>query len=310
MTHSFYWRGLLLPWLLAVACQPTSAPPQNPPPAPEAIQASLAPAPDLNQVSDRNDIRPTSKGQRLEFGELTGEFIVPAESTPLLVWQSPSGLTWLTGAPALAASVSEEQLRQFKARIDNSELTLQIESIQREANGDSRIHYRLSTVPAHDYTQLLEFYSPGESITLKGVVAEVKANTLNPQNDPIDLETTAALEVIAQDETLSLEQLKPEDVRAFSKKPELRDFIKFLKQELQRGENRQRKFTEITQQFNLREQVLPRVKLGLKELKETGHRRCLADPERCRQRLLTCRPTLLRRCKPLDFLIGTRSLHR
>lgn len=258
-----------------------------------------------------HDIRPNSKGQRLEYGEIEGEFIIPSGTSAFLVQSQPSSLSalhWIFGFPAWAEEVlTDQEIRLFKARVDGETVEMNILNIQSGAGGEYRVHYLLKQVPVLEYTQLLEFYSPSETIVLKGIVPQIQANQRTRLSEPVDLDTTAVLEVVGRDENFYIHQLSIEDIRTLAQKPEVQNFRNFLKQELQRQDNRAQQFSAIAARFDIKGKVLPALRTRLDTLIARDVEQCKAEPKRCRQRWLQCRPTSFKRCPKPEEIEGIRS---
>lgn len=281
-------------------------------PSPSSTTGPLAGPVVTDTTVSSSEIRPNSKGQRLEYGEIEGDFIIPAGTSTFLVQAQPlalSPMSWLIGSPAWAAEeITDAQIRLFRARVDGESVEMNILAIQSTAAGERKVSYRIKQVPALEYTQLLEFYSPSETIQLKGIISQVQANQLTRLSEPVDLDTTAVLEAVGRDESTYIHQLSMEDIRTLAQKPEVQSFREFLKQELKRRENKAQKFSALTERFDIKGKVLPVLRTRLDALKARDLNQCKADPDKCRQRLLQCRPTPLKRCpRPDDILARLRS---
>ncbi len=312
--------GLLLS--LLAACAPVSPPTTSPSPAATVSPASsLTSSNTIQNTTTQTDIRPNSKGQRLEVGEVEGEFSLPSGTSAFLVQSqiahfNPVNLDLLLGAPAYAQGmdenavdeISDDQIRQFKARIDDEAVTMVIDKISRDANGDRIVAYHLTQVPILEINQVLEFYSPSETINLKGLLPKIKANVRTRLNQRIDLDSTAALEVVQRDTGAIVHQITPDELRDLAKRPEVIEFRDFMKVQIKRKDNKKRKFTNIIEDFDPKTRILPKLQSKLDDLNTRQLKQCAQNPEQCLQVLKQCRPTPLKACpKPEDRLNQARA---
>lgn len=298
-------RLSLLACLLAACVPATSSTPATP--------ATSLTSSDIQATTTQTDIRPNSKGQRLEVGEVEGEFSLPADTASFLVQGQVAALNLdlLLGAPAWAETtgeLSDAEIRQFKARIDEQSVEMVIDKISREANGDRVVAYHLTQVPVLEINQVLEFYSPSETINLKGILPQIKANTRTRLNQRVDLDSTAALEVIQRDTGSVVHQITPEELRELAKRPEVLEFRDFLKTQLKRRENKQRNFSAIVDDFDPKTKILPKLQDKLDDLNTRQLKQCAQNPEQCLKVLKQCRPTRIKACpKPEDRLNQART---
>lgn len=306
--------GLLLS--LLAACAPATSPTTSPSPA-----TALTSSNTIQNTTTQTDIRPNSKGQRLEVGEVEGEFSLPSGTSAFLVQSQMVhfhhfNLGLLLGAPAYAQGmdenggdeISDDQIRQFKARIDDEAVTMVIDKISRDANGERVVAYHLKQVPVLEINQVLEFYSPSETINLKGLLPQIKANVRTRLNQRIDLDSTAALEVVQRDTGAIVHQITPDELRDLAKRPEVIEFRDFMKVQIKRKDNKQRKFTAIIEEFDPKTKILPKLQAKLDDLNTRQLKQCAQNPEQCLQVLKQCRPTQLKACpKPEDRLNQARA---
>jgi hypothetical protein len=301
--------GLMLS--LLAACAPATPPTTSPSPA-----TALTSSNTIQNTSTQTDIRPNSKGQRLEVGDVEGEFSLPSGTSAFLVQSqmvhfNHFNLDLLLGAPAYAQDmdeISDDQIRQFKARIDDEAVTMVIDKISRDANGERVVAYHLTQVPVLEINQVLEFYSPSETINLKGLLPQIKANVRTRLNQRIDLDSTAAVEVIQRDSGSIVHQITPDELRDLAKRPEVIEFRDFMKVQIKRKDNKQRKFTAIIEEFDPKTRILPKLQAKLDDLNTRQLKQCAQNPEQCLQVLKQCRPTQFKVCpKPEDRLNQARA---
>ncbi|PIQ26300.1 hypothetical protein COW36_15080 [bacterium (Candidatus Blackallbacteria) CG17_big_fil_post_rev_8_21_14_2_50_48_46] len=307
--------ALLLLSLQVSACT-SAGPPASTASSQPVAQASTSLTnqnPALENTVTSTEIRPNSKGQKLEFGEVEGDLIIPAGTSSFLVQSQFAllNLDFILGAPAYAQTsdeISEEQIRQFKARVDGEDVKLTIQKISRNAEGDRVINYLLPEVPALDYTQVLEFYSPSNTLSFKGLVPQVRQNIRTRLNDPVDLDSTAVLEIVSRDQDFYVHQMSANDIKELKENQEIKDFRRYLKEELTNKANRLRKFEDIANKYDINTRVLPKVKPILDAAISKDLQICRTNPQECLSRLQQCRPTPLKRCpQPEQLLRQARS---
>lgn len=307
-------RLCLLLSLLA-ACAPATPPTTSPSPAALSSPASNLTSgnPIQTTPTTQTDIRPNSKGQRLEVGEVEGEFSLPSGTSAFLAQGQLAhfNLDLLLGAPAYAQSVdeiSDEQILQFKARIDDEAVTMVIDKISRDAKGDRVVAYHLTQVPVLEINQVLEFYSPSETINLKGLLPTIKANARTRLSQRVDLDSTAAIEVIQRDADSVVHQITPDELSELSKRPEVIEFREFIQVQIKRKDNKQRKFTAIIEEFDPKTKILPKLQDKLDDLNTRQLKQCAQNPEQCLQVLKQCRPTRIKACpQPEDRVKQARA---
>jgi len=297
--------GLLVS--LLAACAPATAPTTSASPATTLTSTAIQTTP------TQTDIRPNSKGQRLEVGEVEGEFSLPSGTSSFLVQSQMAhlNLDLLLGAPAFAQTadeLSDEQIRQFKARVDEQAVEMVIDKISRDANGDRVVAYHLKQVPVLEINQVLEFYSPSETLNLKGLLPQIKANARTRLSQRVDLDSTAAIEVIQRESDSVVHQISPDELRDLAKRPEVLAFRDFLQTQIKRKENKQRNFNAIVNEFDLKNKVLPKIQTKLDDLNTRQLKQCALNPEQCLQVLKQCRPTQIKACpKPEERLNQART---
>lgn len=155
-----------------------------------------------------SDIRPGSKGQRLEF---TGEMEIPAGTSSYAIQSASAAgskgsmrtaLLNLLMPPALAQEavsegdepISDSQIANLTATVDGQAVRIIIDKISETQDGSKRVSYTLKDVPEVDQNAIIEFSSPSGSFKIKGVVAKLDASV--KQLDTFDVETTALAEVL------------------------------------------------------------------------------------------------------------------
>ena len=189
---------ILTTTLLLGACGPAPIG-QNPTPAPTQLSS---------------DIRPGTKGQRLEFVE--GEMEIPSGTSSYAIQSANAAQMAQAGGkqlmnllipPALAEEeaedaaepgdepISDEQIEKLTATIDGEKVTLEIKSILDLEDGGKLVAYTLRNVPTTEANAIIEFSSPSGSFKLKGVLPKIAVG-LRKLADRFNLETTALAEAI------------------------------------------------------------------------------------------------------------------
>ncbi|MBF2052281.1 MAG: hypothetical protein IGS03_02310 [Candidatus Sericytochromatia bacterium] len=191
-SRSYALRLSLL--LILSACQsPTASVPTNPNPSDQSAS--------LNQ-----ELRPGTKGQRLELVE--GEMLIPAgtsyfviQSTQLASGNQSRLLNWLM-PPALADSADEadkpiemSQIEELVARVNGEDVDFEVLDISENDNGDLLVHYRLKNVPITEDNALIEFESPSGAFKMKALHPPI-APGLQRLSERLDLESTAVVEAV------------------------------------------------------------------------------------------------------------------
>lgn len=184
--------ALTLCWLLAAgACSPAPVSQVDP----------------NSSTQVNNQIRPGSKGQRLELTDLDGEMVIPAGTSAYTIQSAQAAqsfaLEHLLLAPAYAEEannpddepIRDEQIRRLKASIAGQEIKLEILAIADTSEGSKIVSYRLKDLPITEENVIVEFSSPSGSFKLKGIFPKVSKN-LSKQLTRVDIETTALVEAI------------------------------------------------------------------------------------------------------------------
>jgi hypothetical protein len=309
MKRPLILSSLSLVTCLLLACTPAKSPTSS------STVASATTAPtqlssNPSEIADavaNTDIRPNSKGQRLEaYGSVDGEFSLPAGTSTFLVQSQLSylNLDLLLGAPAYAQTseeLTDAQIREFKARIDDESVDMAIDKITRAANGDRIVSYYLKQVPVLEINQVLEFFSPSETINLKGILPQIKANTRNRLDTRIDLDSTAVVEVIQRDDNSVVHLITPVEIAELAKKPSVIVFRDFLKQQIKNKDNAKQPLKNIIDKFDVNKNVLPKLRENIDDLNAKQLKQCAQNPAQCVKVFQQCRPTLLKACpKPED----------
>lgn len=156
-----------------------------------------------------SEIRPGSKGQRLEF---TGEMEIPAGTSSYAIQSASAAhakdamrtaLLNLLMPPAQAQEaavsdgdepISDSQIANLTATVDGQAVRIIIDKISDTEDGSKRVSYTLKDVPEVNQNAIIEFSSPSGSFKIKGVVAKLDASV--KQLDTFDVETTALAEVL------------------------------------------------------------------------------------------------------------------
>lgn len=180
--------------LMLTACQnPTASVPSNPNPSDQS--ASLS-----------QDLRPGTKGQRLELVE--GEMLIPAgtnyfviQSTPLAFGTQSQLMNWLT-PPAQADSTDEadnpielSQIEKLVVRVNGENVDFEVLDISESESGDLLVRYRLKNVPITEDNALIEFESPSGAFKMKALHPPI-APGLQRLSERLDLESTAVVEAV------------------------------------------------------------------------------------------------------------------
>ncbi len=206
--------------LLMAACSsaPTTAPTQS------------SPDPSLNTL--HSDIRPGSKGQRLEFAQLEGEMVIPAgtsaysiqsASQTALFKPSSTQPAWLElFTPAAQAQetdpnisrqegdepLEEAQLKKLTVRVNQQSVSAEILSAVTQTDGSVVVSFRLKNVPTTDNNAIIELASPSGRLKIKGVVAKIDQDI--KLSERFDVGTTALAETLelSDNKNLTADQLR------------------------------------------------------------------------------------------------------
>ncbi len=159
------------------------------------------------------DIRPGTKGQRLEFVE--GELVIPAGTNSFILQSEASSLAQASVQilnflmpPALAqteaeaefneedAPITQAELELLTATVDGQSVEVEILSVTEDpATSDQIVAYRLKDVELTGSNVLIEFSSPSGALKLGGVLPPFEANTRRI-NTRLDLDSTAVAQVV------------------------------------------------------------------------------------------------------------------
>lgn len=209
--------------LLIAACAST--------PVPGPTQST----PDPSLASLTSDIRPGSKGQRLELTDLEGELVIPAGTSAYTIQTAQAAgipkqqVAWLNllmppaqaqenGSTSTAtadttigdAVLDAGQLKKLTAKVNQQQVTVQILTTQDQTDGSVIISYRLKDVPVSDENAIIEFASPSGRLKIKGVLAKIAKDM--KLSERFSVETTALAEAIENSsdvhKTLSEDQLR------------------------------------------------------------------------------------------------------
>ena len=144
--------------------------------------------PDSSSVTQSSDIRPSTKGQRLELASLEGEMLIPAgtssfviQSTytvaqgPLLEWFMPSAQAEDT-IESGDEPIDLESLNQLQATVDGEDVELEILKTEKDLNQDTIVYYRLKKVPVTEDNAIIEFYSPSGGFKMKAIIPKIAEN--------------------------------------------------------------------------------------------------------------------------------------
>lgn len=194
-------------------------------PTPVAQPTASAPTPPLALASPTDtlssEIRPGSKGQRLEF---SGEMEIPAGTSSYAIQSAAVdngvrlALQNLLMPPAYAEDeiadgdepISDSQITELTARVNGEKVDLTITRIVTQDDGALIVSYKLKNVPPSEDNAIIEFTSPSGAFKIKGVAAELSAGNSNLGR--FDVETTALAEALlnqpVRPKHLSAAQLK------------------------------------------------------------------------------------------------------
>lgn len=191
--------------LLIVACGPVPAT-QNPTNNPSSLPSVLPVAnPSLDPTQLSTDIRPGTKGQRLE---LTGELEIPAGTSSYVILSANApastqvALFNLLMAPAWAEDavgdgdepISDAQIAELSATVNDEKVTVSVDKIEDQPDGAKLVQYTLKDVPTSEDNAVIVFSSPSGSFKIKGVVPKLIAGL--KKLDRFNVETTALSEII------------------------------------------------------------------------------------------------------------------
>lgn len=158
---------------------------------------------DPNQVavSDSSEIRPGSKGQRLELTEIETELVIPAGTTsfaiqsqqfaiatqaPVLEWLMPSAQAQENDEEI--ESVGLDELEDLQITVDGETVEHEILSIEESAEGDLIVVYKLKNVPTSEENALIEFNSPSGRLQFSTIVERIDRSLPRPR---VDIASTA-----------------------------------------------------------------------------------------------------------------------
>lgn len=202
-----------------------------------AVTPPTQSTPDPNLASLKSDIRPGSKGQRLELTELEGEMVIPAGTSAYTIQSTQAAsapkaqqVAWLnllmpaahaqeaqsatptsTADAALGdAPLESNQLKKLTAKVNQKAVTVQILSTQDQSDGSVIISYRLRDVPVTDENAIIEFASPSGRLKIKGVLPKIAKDM--KLSERFSVETTALAEALENssdpEKSLTEEQLR------------------------------------------------------------------------------------------------------
>lgn len=190
--NPLFFRWILLGSLL-LSCSP------QPPVTPGQAPSSLDPR------ALQSEIRPGSKGQRLELTSLEGEMWVPAGTSAFTLQSTETRISLLSllMPPAYAQSSEDgaielTALQKLEASVNGDPVKLTILSVTRHNNGDEQVKYRLQEVPVSATNVVIEVASPSGAFKLKGLVPKISAGSVSVLSDPLNLDSTALVEVLQQ----------------------------------------------------------------------------------------------------------------
>jgi hypothetical protein len=243
--------------LMISACQATPAP--TSPALPPA--SGLNPPPSATPTDIANEIRPGTKGQRLELGTVEGEFAIPSDTDGFLLQSesfqtqalidSRSILDHLTGSnsttlttnansEATPEPITDAQLNHLRATVDDEPVKIEITGVTIE--GDEKVvAYRLLEVPA-DTNLLVEISSPSQGFLISAIIPEVKAQVVNRIDERINIQSTAialAARQVAQARGASLKELSLAEIKTFANRQEVLRLQERLKLQLRKPDRKQ-----------------------------------------------------------------------
>lgn len=159
-----------------------------------------------------NDIRPSTKGQRLEFVE--GELVIPAGTSSFVVQSEPTTVArvdwqfsnWLMPAAHAEESNSDEidegdapieeaELEKLLATVDGEPVEMEIVQVSEDAEHNKIVTYRLKNVPVSETSVVIEFSSPTGGFKLGGVVPQIRED-MKRFEQRFDLESTAVVQAV------------------------------------------------------------------------------------------------------------------
>lgn len=248
----------LITLLLISACQTTPIPNSSPPQPPPSGLNTPAPPTDI-----ANEIRPGSKGQRLELGTVEGEFAIPNDTDGFLLqsqsFQTQAQIdTALRNLPdlsptAIAATadiafsseiapepITDTQLKNLIATVDDEPVNIEITGVTTEGD-DKVVAYRLRDVPA-DTNLLVEISSPSQGFLISAIIPEVKAQVVNRLNERINIESTAialAAGQVAKARGATLKELSLSEIKNFANRQEVLRLQERLKLQLRKPDRKQ-----------------------------------------------------------------------
>lgn len=167
--------------------------------------------PSSDSVSVSTDIRPTSKGQRLELASLEGELEVPAGTSsyviqsadyalaqaPVLDWIMPAAEAQENTDPTGDEPLDPALLAEMQVTVNGETVDFEILKTEEDENGNLIVTYRLKNVPVTDDNAIVEFASPSGAFKIKGLVPRI-AQDMKRFDERFTPDSTALVEVIQQ----------------------------------------------------------------------------------------------------------------
>ncbi|MGV3523601.1 MAG: hypothetical protein ACO1RX_05220 [Candidatus Sericytochromatia bacterium] len=247
------------------------------------------PSPSVDQTALQNEIRPGSKGQRLEFTSLEGEMLVPAGTSAFTLQSTETrmGLLSLLIAPAYAQS-SEDMaldmtlLKGLQATVNGEPVEWTVLSVTTLDTGEDRLHYRLEQVPVSESNAVIEISSPSGAFKLKGVLPKIVAGAVSVLSEPLDLDSTALVEVLQQSGE-ALSDLDADEIRELKRSAtvqQVRAIIQAHLVEPRLTNNKPQRFEEA---------VRPLIQAGGQLAR---FQQFISQRKNCRQRPALCREAL------------------
>lgn len=184
-----------------------------------ACQATVTNQPDPNANNQiTTDIRPGSKGQKLEFTDLEAEVVIPAGTSAYSI-QSASQIAFhqqilgdlnqiilpaayaqeaANGVSEADQAITQDQITALKVSVDGLEVAFDVLAVQDQADGSQNVLCRLKKVPVSEENTMIEFSSKSGSFQLSAVISKI-GKDLKKLRDKVTIETTAVAILLEQD---------------------------------------------------------------------------------------------------------------
>lgn len=246
-------------------------------------------SPSVDQSALQNEIRPGSKGQRLELTSLEGEMLVPAGTSAFTLQSTDARMSLLSLLipPAYAqssedAALDVTMLNRLQATVNGKKVDWTVLSVTTLDTGEERLRYRLEQVPVSETNAVIEISSPSGAFKLKGLLPKIVSGAVSVLSEPLDLDSTALVEVLQQSGE-SLDDLAADEIRELKRSAtvqQVRAIIQAHLVEPRLSNNKPQRFEEA---------VRPLIQAGGQLAR---FQQFISQRKNCRQRPALCREAL------------------